>query len=170
MVGLSHGAKTFWIADGARDLAIRTSLAVRNPQQFVPAALAEFGSAKIKRQIEVAPLSGEVFLQLLADRARASFRFFPCDGLAADRLRQSAIEFEHDQGRFRYAKQQWPNRRRHSRVVKSFHKLSYHQSKDYHRIEPHDGCIRLSLPSYTWSSIRLRVCCRDGVRLAEHAS
>ena len=119
IVGHAHGAKRVWLADGAGDVRIGASLAVRNCQQGAPAGQLEIRAAKIERESELAPFAGEIFFEFVHVRLHLARRIFECEALLffakmarvrANRLLagQPGVEFQGDQSWLEAARNSGP--------------------------------------------------------------
>ena len=82
MVRHPDGAKTLRPADRASNVGIAASLAVGNGAQRLPARPLKFCSAQIKREGERAPLTREIFFELLRVRPQSAGRFLDAQCLA----------------------------------------------------------------------------------------
>src|SRR3984957_8224148 len=78
----ADGAKSFWLADGAGDVAVAASLAVGNGEQSAPTRNLKIGSAQIERKADLAPLAREILLQFADVRLQFARGVFKADALA----------------------------------------------------------------------------------------
>src|SRR4051812_15830365 len=63
-IGETHGAGSLRISQLSRQRSISSGVAIRDTRESKPYAPLEFRAARFERQIEIAPLAGEILFEL----------------------------------------------------------------------------------------------------------
>jgi hypothetical protein len=132
VVGHPDSAECPVSPDCSCDIGVRSSLAVRNSHQSLPAGQLKLSTAEIEREIEVSAPAFEVFVQFPHVRPQSLVGLLeahpPALGSQVARIgtncllsRESAVEFQRDQATLRSRQEQGPDRGSNGCIEESFH-------------------------------------------------